>query len=59
VHVDNKVLERILIERQVDAIMGFGSSSLPVILSKGVRGIRLYMPLLASGVRNRGDAPHY
>jgi len=27
VHVDNKVLERILIERQVDAIMGFGSSS--------------------------------
>jgi NitT/TauT family transport system substrate-binding protein len=36
VHVDNKVLERILIERQVDAIMGFGSSSLPVILSKGV-----------------------
>ena len=36
VHVDNKVLERILMERQVDAIMGFGSSSLPVILSKGV-----------------------
>jgi ABC-type nitrate/sulfonate/bicarbonate transport system substrate-binding protein len=36
VHVDNKVLERILIEKQVDAIMGFGSSSLPVILSKGV-----------------------
>jgi len=36
VHVDNKVLERILIEKQVDAIMGFGSSSLPVILSQGV-----------------------
>jgi NitT/TauT family transport system substrate-binding protein len=37
VHVDNKVLELILIEKQVDAIMGFGSSSLPVILSKGVQ----------------------
>jgi NitT/TauT family transport system substrate-binding protein len=36
VHVDNKVLELILIEKQVDAIMGFGGSSLPVILSKGV-----------------------
>jgi NitT/TauT family transport system substrate-binding protein len=36
VHVDNKVLERVLLEKQVDAIMGFGSSSLPVILSKGV-----------------------
>jgi ABC-type nitrate/sulfonate/bicarbonate transport system substrate-binding protein len=35
VHVDNKVLERVLMEKQVDAIMGFGSSSLPVILSKG------------------------
>ncbi len=29
VHVDNKVLERILMQKQADAIMGFGSSSLP------------------------------
>ena len=36
VHMDNKVLERALMEKQVDAIMGFGSSSLPVILSKEV-----------------------
>ena len=35
-HMDNKVLERALMEKQVDAIMGFGSSSLPVLLSKDV-----------------------
>ncbi|MBJ3775628.1 ABC transporter substrate-binding protein [Acuticoccus mangrovi] len=36
VHLDNKVLERALTERQVDAIMGIGSSSMPVMLSKGL-----------------------
>ena len=53
VHVDNKVLERILIEKQVDAIMGFGSSSLPVILSKGVP-VR-WMLYSSAGMRTYGQ----
>ncbi|QQP92807.1 ABC transporter substrate-binding protein (plasmid) [Skermanella sp. TT6] len=36
VHLDNKVLERAMTEKQVAAIMGIGSSSLPVMLSKGI-----------------------
>jgi ABC-type nitrate/sulfonate/bicarbonate transport system substrate-binding protein len=36
IHLDNKVLERALTEKQVSAIMGVGSSSLPVMVSKGI-----------------------
>jgi ABC-type nitrate/sulfonate/bicarbonate transport system substrate-binding protein len=36
IHLDNKVLERAMTEKQVSAIMGVGSSSLPVMLSKGI-----------------------
>jgi NitT/TauT family transport system substrate-binding protein len=66
VHVDNKVLERILTEKQVDAIMGFGSSSLPVILSKGVPvrwmlysgvGIRTYGQTIAAQPKTLESEP--
>lgn len=54
VHMDNKVVERALIEKQVDAIMGFGSSSLPVILSKNVP-VR-WMLYSAAGINTYGQA---
>jgi NitT/TauT family transport system substrate-binding protein len=53
VHMDNKVLERALMEKQVDAIMGFGSSSLPVILSKDIP-VR-WMLYSAAGIRTYGQ----
>jgi NitT/TauT family transport system substrate-binding protein len=53
VHVDNKVLEQLLIEKQVDAIMGFGSSSLPVMLSKDIP-VR-WMLYNTVGIRNYGQ----
>jgi NitT/TauT family transport system substrate-binding protein len=53
VHVDNKVLERVLMEKQVDAIMGFGSSSLPVILSKDVP--MRWMLYSSAGMRTYGQ----
>ncbi len=53
VHVDNKVLEQILIEKQVDAITGFASSSVPVLLSKDIP-IR-WLLYSAVGVRNYGQ----
>jgi ABC-type nitrate/sulfonate/bicarbonate transport system substrate-binding protein len=53
VHVDNKVLERVLLEKQVDAIMGFGGSSLPVILSKGVEA--RWMLYSSVGMRTFGQ----
>lgn len=37
VQMDNRVLERSLIDRQVDAITAVGSSSIPVIMSQGAR----------------------
>jgi NitT/TauT family transport system substrate-binding protein len=36
VNTDNKVLERIVVEKQVDAMTGIASSSLPIFLSKNV-----------------------
>jgi NitT/TauT family transport system substrate-binding protein len=53
VHMDNKVVELALMEKQVDAIMGFGSSSLPVILSKKVP-VR-WMLYSAAGLRTYGQ----
>jgi NitT/TauT family transport system substrate-binding protein len=66
VNVDAKILERLLIENQVDAIMGFGSSSLPVILSKdvpvrwmlyGSAGIRTYGTTLATSPKTLESNP--
>lgn len=53
VHVDNKVLERILIDKQVDAITGFASSSVPVLLSNNVP-VR-WMLYNSVGIRNYGQ----
>ena len=53
VHMDNKVLERALMEKQVDAIMGFGSSSLPVMLSNHVP-VR-WMLYSSAGIRTYGQ----
>jgi NitT/TauT family transport system substrate-binding protein len=36
VNTDNKVLERIVMEKQVDAMTGIASSSLPIFISKNV-----------------------
>jgi ABC-type nitrate/sulfonate/bicarbonate transport system substrate-binding protein len=36
VNTDNKVLERILAEKQVDAMTGIASSSLPIFMSKNI-----------------------
>jgi NitT/TauT family transport system substrate-binding protein len=53
VHMDSKVVELALMEKQVDAIMGFGSSSLPIILSKKVP-VR-WMLYSAAGIRTYGQ----
>ena len=36
VNTDNKVLERLVVEKQVDAMTGIASSSLPIFISKSV-----------------------
>jgi ABC-type nitrate/sulfonate/bicarbonate transport system substrate-binding protein len=53
VHMDNKVLERALMEKQVDAILGFASSSLPVLLSKDIP-VR-WMLYSSAGIRTYGQ----
>lgn len=53
VHLDSKVIERALTEKQVDAMMGFGSSSLPVLLSKEIP-VR-WMLYSAAGMRTYGQ----
>ena len=53
VHVDAKVLERLLIEKQVDAMTGFASSSLPVLLSKNIPA--RWMLYNSVGIRNYGQ----
>ena len=53
VHLDAKVIERALTEKQVDAMMGFGSSSLPVLLSKDIP-VR-WMLYSAAGMRTYGQ----
>ena len=53
VHVDNKVLERVLIEKQVDAITSFGLGSAAVMLSKGIPS--RWMLYSAAGIRNHGQ----
>jgi ABC-type nitrate/sulfonate/bicarbonate transport system substrate-binding protein len=53
VQVDNRVLERTLSEKQVDAMMGVGSSSLPVLLSRNV-AVR-WMLYSGVGLRTYGN----
>ncbi len=53
VHVDNKVLERVLMEKQVDAITSFALGSGPAMLSKGVPN-RWFL-YSSAGIRNDGQ----
>jgi NitT/TauT family transport system substrate-binding protein len=53
VHVDNKVLERVLMEKQVDAITSFALGSASAMLSKGVPS--RWMLYSAAGIRNHGQ----
>jgi NitT/TauT family transport system substrate-binding protein len=53
VHVDNKVLERVLMEKQVDAITSFALGSASMMLSKGVPS--RWMLYSAAGIRNHGQ----
>ncbi len=53
VHVDNKVLEQVLMEKQVDAITSFALGSASAMLSKGVQS--RWMLYSAAGIRNDGQ----
>lgn len=53
VHVDNKVLEQLLMQKQVDAITSFALGSGAVMLSKGVPS-RWFL-YSAAGIRNDGQ----
>lgn len=53
VQLDNKVLERAMIDKQVDAIMGIAGSSVPVLLSKGEK-VR-FMTYRSVGVATYGS----
>lgn len=53
VHVDNKVLERVLVEKQVDAITSFALGSASAMLSKGVPS--RWMLYSTAGIRNDGQ----
>jgi ABC-type nitrate/sulfonate/bicarbonate transport system substrate-binding protein len=52
VHVDNKVLERVLEEKQVDAISNFASTSYATLLVKGIP-TRWFL-YSAAGIKNHG-----
>ena len=53
VHVDNKVLEQVLMEKEVDAITSFALGSASAMLSKGVPS--RWMLYSAAGLRNDGQ----
>jgi NitT/TauT family transport system substrate-binding protein len=53
VHVDNKVIERVLMEKQVDAITNFAASSAATMLSKGTPS--RWMLYSAAGIKNHGQ----
>lgn len=53
VHVDNKVLEHLLEEKQVDAITSFALSSGAVMLSKGIPN--RWMLYSSAGIKNHGQ----
>src|SRR5271168_2854390 len=53
VHVDNKVIERLLAEKQVDAITNFAASSFANLMSKGVPS--RWMLYSTAGIKNHGQ----
>jgi ABC-type nitrate/sulfonate/bicarbonate transport system substrate-binding protein len=53
VHVDNKVIERVLMEKQVDAITNFAASSYAVMMSKGVPS--RWLLYSTAGIKNHGQ----
>jgi NitT/TauT family transport system substrate-binding protein len=53
VHVDNKVIERLLEEKQVDAITNFAASSYAVMMSQGVAS-RWFL-YSSAGIKNHGQ----
>ena len=53
VHVDNKVIEQLLMQKQVDAITNFAASSYAVMMSKGVPS-RWFLYSTA-GIKNHGQ----
>jgi NitT/TauT family transport system substrate-binding protein len=53
VHVDNKVLEQVLMEKEVDAITSFALGSASAMLSKGVQS--RWMLYSAASIRNDGQ----
>jgi ABC-type nitrate/sulfonate/bicarbonate transport system substrate-binding protein len=53
VHVDNKVLERVLEEKQVDAITNFAATSYAVLLVKGLP--TRWMLYSAAGIKDPGQ----
>jgi ABC-type nitrate/sulfonate/bicarbonate transport system substrate-binding protein len=54
VHVDNKVIEHVLEEKQVDAITNFAASSYAVMLSRGVPS--RWMLYSTAGIKNHGQS---
>jgi len=53
VHVDNKVLEHLLDERQVDAITSFAASSYPVFMSRNIP--TRWLLYSTAGITNHGQ----
>jgi ABC-type nitrate/sulfonate/bicarbonate transport system substrate-binding protein len=53
IHVDNKVLEQVLMEKEVDAITSFALGSASAMLSKGVPS--RWMLYSVAGIRNDGQ----
>jgi NitT/TauT family transport system substrate-binding protein len=53
VHVDNKVIERLLEEKQVDAITNFAASSYAVMMSKGIAS--RWLLYSSAGIKNHGQ----
>jgi NitT/TauT family transport system substrate-binding protein len=53
VHVDNKVIERLLEDKQVDAITNFAASSYAVMMSKGIAS--RWLLYSSAGIKNHGQ----
>jgi NitT/TauT family transport system substrate-binding protein len=53
VHVDNKVIEHVLEEKQVDAVTNFAASSYATLLSRGVPS--RWMLYSSAGIKNHGQ----
>ncbi|MBV9551819.1 MAG: ABC transporter substrate-binding protein [Alphaproteobacteria bacterium] len=53
VHVDNKVIEHLLEEKQVDAITNFASSSYPIFMSRSIQ--TRWLLYSTAGITNHGQ----